>query len=461
MHWAAERITEMRSIYRAFKKHYQLCKDVYRKMAATGGFKYELHFTQESSEAKVETPDAELTMRFVVVMRRFLNPADRLYYKTMWSTLQDEFGGAIPGEVKTAIDKKINILTQGWMKFEMDGDVLTAERMYEVIADGVRFGHNEQLAEYLRKIEQVPLVGPLFWHQFYSFTESALSVASMIFGAISAVERTDKYKQLYDGGEPAVTRCIYCLSTDGPFKSEEHIVPEAMGNNDIVLPRGYVCDPCNNGVLSRLDDELRTSPLFIVQWASAVEFTKQGKLPEVSLGDITIKRTDPLNVTWIANPGSDAIRAGKQCPDGTTELHMHTSLPKRFDEVLVARALCKIGLAAVALDFGHEYACSNRFDAARRFICKGGEFRNNLLISQWMTMRTDIQMQYHHLPEVSGTVMEHHIYGVILLMSLEEEPKLRLNPVLRSLGFVSFPLCGKRRRTKFTLRLVPPPDKAA
>jgi hypothetical protein len=381
----------MRSIYRAFKKHYQLCKDVYKKMVSTGGFTYRLHVTEEISEARAETPDSELTMRFVVVMRRFLDPSDRLYFKTVWSTLKDEFGDALSDELKTAIDKNITILTHGGGRFEFNGEVLTAERMYEIIAEGVRFGRDEQLAVYFQTIAQIPIVGPLFWHQFYSYTESALKVASMIYHGISSVEHTDKFEQLYPSDEPEVPRCIFCLSTVGPFTSEEHIFPESMGNNDIVLPPGYTCDPCNNGVLSRLDDELRTSPLFITQWPSAVNFTKQGKLPEVKLGNITIKRTDPLNVTWIADPGSDAIREGKQRPDGMTELHLHTTMSKSLDMVIVARALCKIGLEQIALDHGHEHACSSRFDAARAFVLNGGEFRNNLLICQWRTRRTDIQ----------------------------------------------------------------------
>ena len=444
----------MRSIYRAFKKHYQVCKDVYKMMSSTGGFQFNWHATPTSSEAKLETPDSELTMRFVVVMRRFLNPDDRLYYKSVWATLQDEFGEALPVELRTDIDETVSVLNTGLMRFEMNGEVLTAERMYQIIADGVRFGREAQCVEFLRSIEQVPMVGPLIWHQFYSYTESALGLASMLYAAISAVEKTDKYNELY--GDSTVHKCIYCLSTAGPFMSEEHIIPESMGNHDFVLPPGYVCDPCNHGVLSGLDDELRTSPLFIVQWVNAVEFTKKGKLPEARLGNLTMKRTDPLNVSWIADPDSDAIRVGKQLPDGMTQLHFKDTLPKRFDDTIVARALCKIGLAAVALDFGHEYVLTSRFDAARRFIQEGGEFRNNLLICKWMTMRTDIRMQYNHLPAVPGTVMMHQIYGVMLIMNLEEQPKLKLNPDLRSAGFVSFPLCGKRRRNTFSMHMLPP-----
>jgi hypothetical protein len=449
----------MRSVYRAFKKHYLMCKDVYTTMVATGGFRFKMKLTQDRSEARLETPDEDLTMRFVVVMRRFLNPADRLYYKAVWTQLLAEFSDAIPAELKEAIEKRKIVLANGIMRFEMDGELITAERMYEIIADGIRFDHSDRYREILLNLEQLPLVGPLFWHQFYSYTENALSLASWLFEAISAAEKTEKFQQLY--GDPPVARCIYCLSTEGPFRSEEHILPEAMGNHDYVLPRGYVCDPCNNGVLAGLDAELCNSPLFVSQRVNAVEYDKRGRLPEVRIGDFIVKRTDPMNVTWIADPGSDAIKVGKTRPDGMTPLRMKTKLPKRFDETVLARALCKIGLAAIALDFGHDYACSSRFDRVRQLIREGGEYQNNLLICQWMTMDTDIGLQYRHQPEVPGTVMAHQIYGVTLLMNLEEEPVLKLAPIHKQLGFVSFPLYGKRRRTNLKLRFVSPPNQVA
>src|SRR5688500_15955223 len=40
-------------------------------------------------------------------------------------------------------------------------------------------------------------------------------------------------------------RCIFCQG-DGPFRSEEHIVPHSFGNDLLVLSKGWVCDSCNN-----------------------------------------------------------------------------------------------------------------------------------------------------------------------------------------------------------------------
>jgi hypothetical protein len=41
-------------------------------------------------------------------------------------------------------------------------------------------------------------------------------------------------------------RCIFCAVTSDDSQGQEHIIPEALGNEEHVLPRGVVCDSCNN-----------------------------------------------------------------------------------------------------------------------------------------------------------------------------------------------------------------------
>jgi len=40
--------------------------------------------------------------------------------------------------------------------------------------------------------------------------------------------------------------CIFCIAQSNTSKSVEHIVPESLGNTRHILPRGAVCDTCNN-----------------------------------------------------------------------------------------------------------------------------------------------------------------------------------------------------------------------
>jgi len=41
-------------------------------------------------------------------------------------------------------------------------------------------------------------------------------------------------------------RCIFCKNPSDSSRSIEHIIPESLGNTKQMLPRGIVCDKCNN-----------------------------------------------------------------------------------------------------------------------------------------------------------------------------------------------------------------------
>lgn len=76
-------------------------------------------------------------------------------------------------------------------------------------------------------------------------------------------------------------RCIFCKSQSDQSQSVEHIIPESLGNTDYVLPKGWVCDSCNN-YLSReveapfLNSTYGRSSRFSMQVPS-----KKGKIPSV------------------------------------------------------------------------------------------------------------------------------------------------------------------------------------
>lgn len=61
------------------------------------------------------------------------------------------------------------------------------------------------------------------------------------------------------GAEDGARRgCLICRRSDGGFTTEEHIVPESLGNSEKILPYGVVCDRCNHEVCAQLDEALCT-----------------------------------------------------------------------------------------------------------------------------------------------------------------------------------------------------------
>ncbi len=56
--------------------------------------------------------------------------------------------------------------------------------------------------------------------------------------------------------------CIFCHKDSTASKSVEHIIPESLGNKHHFLPKGYVCDECNNYFAVKIERSLLDQPYF-------------------------------------------------------------------------------------------------------------------------------------------------------------------------------------------------------
>lgn len=57
-------------------------------------------------------------------------------------------------------------------------------------------------------------------------------------------------------------QCIFCHKDSNNSRSIEHIIPESLGNEDHFLPKGYVCDECNNYFAVKIEKQLLAQPYF-------------------------------------------------------------------------------------------------------------------------------------------------------------------------------------------------------
>ncbi len=75
--------------------------------------------------------------------------------------------------------------------------------------------------------------------------------------------------------------CLFCKN-DGPFLRPEHIIPEALGNNNLILTN-EVCDKCNQFFGSKIESfVLNKTPLAF--WRTYLGIRKKkNKLPHVEL----------------------------------------------------------------------------------------------------------------------------------------------------------------------------------
>ncbi len=58
-------------------------------------------------------------------------------------------------------------------------------------------------------------------------------------------------------------RCIFCGSDSSTSRSVEHIVPASFGNSISILPKGVVCDKCNNYFARKIESPFLNSDVVL------------------------------------------------------------------------------------------------------------------------------------------------------------------------------------------------------
>lgn len=222
---------------------------------------------------------------------------------------------------------------------------------------------------------------------------------------------------------PNIHRCLYCGSSDGPFETREHIVPEGLGNTELVLNVGVVCNRCNNVVGSRLDKALiEFEPIeFLRVWY--VEQTKKGKYPFVSFPNVNITRTakDHMNLELL-NGDSKSVRIKADGLGFDMDFRgKRKTTPARLQEV--ARALYKIALGVMYLDFGEKVIQDPDLDYIRRRVQGDEEFNGFMLLNRKFTPKGESHITYNPLTLSNGqpfTAFQFDFHGLEILFTLEQ-----------------------------------------
>jgi hypothetical protein len=152
------------------------------------------------------------------------------------------------------------------------------------------------------------------------------------------------------------------LTSGKPSKGLAHVFPEAVWPHWGTLPRGSVCDPCNN-YLGQLDNSLINHPFI----ALALQFHgipgKKGSTRDtIGFIDRTIH---PGAITWpCPEPTPIYDLLGRRTGHDVKLLY-----PKKFSACKFRRSLHHIAFNLVAMD-GVERVYGSEYDEARRYIRK-------------------------------------------------------------------------------------------
>jgi hypothetical protein len=200
--------------------------------------------------------------------------------------------------------------------------------------------------------------------------------------------------------------CLICRRSDGGFKSKEHVFPECLGNKDIILPPGVVCDRCNNTTLSRLDQTICDfMPIKARRMMLGVD-SKSGKIPDTRWVEGTVEHmpsvggADPILV-FRSHDGHEMLREKARHSDGRVEVEWKSSggrrLTPRYGSEL-SRALLKSAFECAWLDRGSALF-ERRYDNIRRAILGAPQDGFVLALKKGNPDRTEVALTYDFVPD--------------------------------------------------------------
>ena len=157
--------------------------------------------------------------------------------------------------------------------------------------------------------------------------------------------------------------CIYCRVPTIGTEGVAHVIPEAIGANELILPAGAVCEPCNSYFGQTLD------PMLVLYPGNAVTLqfwgiAGKGRKPRQQLGSI---RRAPEDGSTSLQGHSLRVETGE---DGKRTVYWDLPIEPKFQMLKFRRSLFYIALNTVALTQGVEYALDSRFDEVRRYVRK-------------------------------------------------------------------------------------------
>lgn len=174
-------------------------------------------------------------------------------------------------------------------------------------------------------------------------------------------------------------RCIFCKADSSLSRSVEHIIPESLWNTKQVLPRGVVCDGCNNYFAREVEKPFLDSPaLTHLRFHEAVP-NKRGRIPSVEgliLPGHVVRAHRHIEGPVVASLDvpPEAFAEILRSKTSTVVFPMSGNPP---NDAVVARFLAKVAIEAMAQRLmdtpgGIDYIADEvQFDPIRRFARMG------------------------------------------------------------------------------------------
>lgn len=142
-------------------------------------------------------------------------------------------------------------------------------------------------------------------------------------------------------------RCIFCKNPSLNSKSVEHIIPESLGNKEHILPKGIVCDSCNQYFAKKLEKPLLELPYFVNVRSRNIVESKKGRVP-IDSGMVIKPSLEKVNIGYhkgkhfIYFDNEESFKRAMSSKSGSLIIR-EIPEPER-DNIYMSRFLSKVAL---------------------------------------------------------------------------------------------------------------------
>ena len=173
---------------------------------------------------------------------------------------------------------------------------------------------------------------------------------------------------------------MFCKYKNNTFLTIEHIIPESLGNKAYVLPRGIVCDKCNQ-YFSKLENYFCHHHISAATKLLYLDKTKKGKPPSLPLqkGEARKNKTGRIKFKQSVLPGKEAEQLSIIFLANDVIIQGSWPLPET-DSEKISRFLAKCGIETLYFKEG-KLAYEKEFDLVRQYARYGG--RNVFIPFLW------------------------------------------------------------------------------
>jgi len=245
--------------------------------------------------------------------------------------------------------------------------------------------------------------------------------------------------------------CLFCGTKQGLFRHVEHPIPESMGNDDTILPKGFVCDGCNQYFGSKLEQQIMASPPFNVERVAAAVKTKNRKYAKYESRGASFFSTGFWDHA-IFSFDPDQFNAILDGAKG----YLFMESPRDY-ATLLARFLIKVGLELLVLA-ETEDPYSTKYDKARSY-CRYGNSAVSWQVAYGTYPKREDLVVAKHCDEI-GPLETRQIYEYSIGCTQEEDRVIFFAFINHCFACnLSNPTIGKyleqfNKMNKFEMRLV-------